>query len=74
MKNKKYHTVGTVPQSNGKIVEKGITDIPSTQIHDRLLSWLGIGISIKCGGAKLALWSTPPLLVKWCCHASVFQV
>ena len=30
MKNKKYHTVGPVPQCNGKIVERGITDTPNT--------------------------------------------
>jgi len=27
----------------------------NTQIHDRLLSWLGTDISVKSGGAKLAL-------------------
>ena len=34
MKNKKYHTVGTVPKSNRKIVERGKIDTLSTQIHD----------------------------------------
>ena len=33
MKNKQYHTVGTIPKSNIKIVEKGKIDTPSTQIH-----------------------------------------
>ena len=30
MKNKKYHTVRTVPKSNRKIREKGKNDIPNT--------------------------------------------
>jgi hypothetical protein len=29
---KKYHTVGTIPKSNIKIVEKGNIDTPNTQI------------------------------------------
>jgi len=36
MSNIKYHTVGTVPKSNKKIVETEIK-----QIHDRSPSWLG---------------------------------
>ena len=48
MKNKKYHTVGTVPKSNGKIVESGKIDT-----HDRSLSWFGSGTSIKSGRVKL---------------------
>ena len=31
---KNIHTVGTVPKSNRKIVEKGKMDIRDTQIHD----------------------------------------
>lgn len=30
---------------------------PSTQIHDRSLSWLGTGISRKSGGVKLVSWT-----------------
>jgi hypothetical protein len=42
MKNKKYHTVEIISKSNIKI------DIPNTQIHDRLPSWLGTaGSSIR---------------------------
>ena len=41
----KYHTVGTIPKSNIQIVERG--KIPYTQVHDRSLSWRGIGTSIK---------------------------
>jgi hypothetical protein len=51
MKNKKYHTVGTVPKSNGKIVESGKIDTHNT--HDRSLSWFGSGTSIKSGRVKL---------------------
>jgi len=56
MKNKKYHTFGTVPKSKRKITETGNIDIPSTQIHNDPLSWLDTGTSIKCGGMELALW------------------
>lgn len=34
MKNKKSHTVGTVPRSTRNIVEKGKFNAPNTQIHD----------------------------------------
>jgi lysylphosphatidylglycerol synthetase-like protein (DUF2156 family) len=37
MKSKKYHSVGKIPKSNIKIVERGIIDIRSTHIHDRSL-------------------------------------
>jgi hypothetical protein len=40
-------------------------------IHDRSLSWLGTGTSIKRGGVKLYYDPNSPLLVKWCCHAGV---
>jgi len=33
MKYKKYHTVGKVPKSNKKFVERGRIDIPNTQQH-----------------------------------------
>jgi len=48
-KTKKYHTVGTVPKCDRKI------DTPNIHIHDRSLSWIGTGTSIKSGGAKLVL-------------------
>jgi len=31
---KKYHTVGTIPKSNIKIIERGKMDFSITQIHD----------------------------------------
>jgi len=37
MKNKNYHTVGTVPKSNRIIVEKGYIDTPNLQIHEHSL-------------------------------------
>ena len=33
MKNKKYHSVGTIPNSNIKIFKKDKIDTPNTQIH-----------------------------------------
>ena len=45
-----YHTVGAIPKSNIKFVERGKSDTPNTQIHDRSLSWLGTSISIKQNG------------------------
>ena len=50
---KKYHTVGAIPKSNIKIVERRKVDTPNTHIHDSSLSWFGTGTSIKSGGAKL---------------------
>jgi hypothetical protein len=43
MKNRKYHTVRTVPKSNIKIVEIGKFVTPNTQMHDSLLTWLCMG-------------------------------
>jgi uncharacterized pyridoxal phosphate-containing UPF0001 family protein len=43
----KYHTVGTIQKSNIKIVERGKIDTLNTQIHDRSVSCLGTGTSIK---------------------------
>jgi hypothetical protein len=33
MENKTYHTVGTAPKSNRKIIERAKKPIPLTQIH-----------------------------------------
>jgi hypothetical protein len=41
MKNKKYHTVRTIPGSNIKIVERGKIGTTSAQLHDHPLSELG---------------------------------
>jgi hypothetical protein len=40
MKNIKYHTVATIPESNIKIVERGKVYTSNTQIYDRSLSCL----------------------------------
>jgi len=42
MKNKPFHTTGTVPRSNIKIIERGKIDIPNILLHHHSLSWLGI--------------------------------
>jgi len=47
MKNKKYHTVGTLSKSNRKIVERRKIDTLKIQINDCSLSWLGTGTSIN---------------------------
>ena len=37
----KKTTIGTIPKSNIKIVERGKFDTTNTQIHDRSLFWIG---------------------------------
>jgi len=63
-KQKKYHTVCTIPKSNIKIVERGKIDTHNTQIHDSLISWLGTDTSIKSGRIKLVLWAQTSLQTK----------
>ena len=41
-------------------------DTLNAQIHDRSLSWIGTGTSMKSGGVKL--------LNKWCGNAGVFDI
>jgi hypothetical protein len=55
MIEKKYHTVRAFTKSNIKILESGKIDTTNKRIHDRSLSWLGTGMSIKSGGVKLML-------------------
>jgi len=50
MKNKKYHTDGTMAKSNIKIVERDKIDTSNTLVHGRALSWLGTDTSIKKSG------------------------
>jgi hypothetical protein len=56
-----YHTVGTVPACNRKIVEICKFDIPNTHINDP--SWLSSGTSIKSDGVSLVysrfFWGIP---------------
>ena len=76
MKNKKYHTVRTVPKSNRKIAERCKIDTPNTQMHDLTLFLLGTGTSVTNGGVILDLLTqAPPLgeimqLCKWSPHLS----
>ena len=61
MKCKKHHSVGTIPITNGKNESVKI-DTSSTEIHDRLRSWLGLCTSVKGGWVKRVLWAqTSPL-------------
>ena len=53
MKNKQYHTPGTIPKENIKIIERGQIDSTNTQMHDLLFSWHGTGTSLKGGGFEL---------------------
>jgi hypothetical protein len=55
--SKIYHTVGTVPKSNFKIIERGKTDTPNTRMYIRSLSWIGTVTLINSGGAKLVIWA-----------------
>jgi hypothetical protein len=43
---KKYNTVKTIPKSNIRIIEREKIDT-TNKIHDRSLSWLGPGTSVK---------------------------
>ena len=40
-KEKEYHSVRKITNSNIKIIERRTNDTPNTQIHDRSLSCLG---------------------------------
>ena len=53
MKNKKYHTVRTIPKSNLKTIETEAKSIPLT--YDSLRSWCGTGTWIKDGRVNLVL-------------------
>ena len=55
MKNEEYHTVGTIPKSNIKIIERGKIDTHDKQIHDSSHSWLGTSTSLKSGEVKVVL-------------------
>ena len=48
-KKKKYHSVGTVQNSNRKITQRYTIETPNTQLHDRSLSYIRTGTSRKAG-------------------------
>jgi len=56
--SRKKTPVRTVQKSNRKILERGKIDTLKTQIHDRSLSYLGTGTSIRSSEVKLDLWDT----------------
>jgi hypothetical protein len=56
MKNKTYHTVWTILDSNIIILKRGKMDTYKTQIHDGSLSCLCAGTSMDSGGIQLVLW------------------
>jgi hypothetical protein len=57
MENKKYHTVGTVINSDGKMVETETRLLLLTNIDDHSLYWLDTYTSIKSGKVKLFIWA-----------------
>ena len=58
MKNKKYHSFGTIPRYHLKIADRGkMIDTSNTQIGDRSLSCLGVSTSIESDGVQLVLYN-----------------
>ena len=53
---KKCNTVKTIPKSNIRIVEKYKIDT-TNKIHDRSLSWLGTGTSVRSSVVKQVIWA-----------------
>ena len=57
---------------------RGKIDTPNTYLHDRSLSWLGTGTSIRSGGIKLLSWSqtsSPRDMMRPCkCFPSVSEM
>ena len=47
-----YHTVGTAPKTNKKIIGTDAKSISQTYIHDLLLSWFSSATSMNIGGFK----------------------
>ena len=74
MKSKKYNTVGRVSKLNIIVVERGKVDTPTTQIHDRSLSLLCTGTSIKGGGVKRVKWTQISTLREMIVHARAFHM
>ena len=55
LKTKKIPHCFDSSKIHSKNRNKGEIDTPKTQMHDRLLSWLGTDTSIKSDGVKLVL-------------------
>jgi hypothetical protein len=60
--NKQYHTIGTIPWSNIKMVEIGKID--NIQLHDRSLSCHGTGTLIKYSGVNQFDGPKPTIAMK----------
>jgi hypothetical protein len=59
MKSKKYHTVGTIPKSNIKIVARGKIDTPNT--HKNMTTFLAWYRHFnKKWQVKIVLWVQTP--------------
>ena len=76
MKNRKYHTVGTVPKSNRKIVERGKIkiDTPTHKYMTVHCPGLVQALQSKVAGLNLFYGPKTPLLVKRCSHESAIQM
>ena len=74
MTKQKYQTD---PKSNRIIVERDNIVYTNTQIHDRSLSWLGTGTSIKSGDVELVLWTqtqnTQNILIRINCNYTLYK-
>ena len=71
---KKNETVGLIPKSNIKIVERDKSGSPNTQLHYRSFFWLGTDTVLKSGGVKLVLWTQISPLSELMRHASAFHM
>ena len=72
MKNKNYHTIGTIPKSNWKIVKRGKIDTCTPNTHTWPLTFLDRYRHFN----KKWLRSTSfmGLSLPWCCHVCVFHM
>jgi len=61
----------TVTKFNGKIAERGKMDTLTFIYITAHFSGLVQALQLQCDGVKLYYWPKP---VKWCGHASVFQM
>jgi hypothetical protein len=73
-RQKKPETVGLIPKSNIKIVERDKNGAPNTQLHYRSFALLGTDTLLKSGGVKLVLWTQISPLSELMRHASAFHM
>ena len=72
-KTKSSHTVGTIPKSNVKIVERGKIDTPNTQTHNCPPSLSNTDIQQKVAGLNQFYLHKPALPAKRRGHANVIH-